>query len=70
MSFELRDHQVKALKRMRNGCILNGSVGSGKSVTALAYFFTKVCGGSLETMTRESQKPLYIITTATKRDKK
>ena len=37
MSFELRDHQVKALKRMRNGCILNGSVGSGKSVTALAY---------------------------------
>ena len=49
MSFELRDHQVKALKRMRNGCILNGSVGSGKSVTALAYFFTKVCRGSLET---------------------
>lgn len=70
MSFELRDHQVKALKRMRNGCILNGSVGSGKSVTALAYFFTKVCRGSLETMTREIQKPLYIITTATKRDKK
>ena len=55
---------------MRNGCILNGSVGSGKSVTALAYYFTRVCGGSLETMKMAKPKNLYIITTATKRDKK
>lgn len=69
MGFELREHQKLALKRMRNGCILNGSVGSGKSVTALAYYFTRVCGGSLETMKMESPRDLYIITTATKRDK-
>lgn len=70
MSFKLRDHQVEALKRMHNGCILNGSVGSGKSVTALAYYFTRVCGGSLETMKMAKPRNLYIITTATKRDKK
>lgn len=70
MSFKLRDHQVEALKRMHNGCILNGSVGSGKSVTALAYYFTRVCGGSLENMKKAKPRNLYIITTATKRDKK
>ena len=55
---------------MRNGCILNGSVGSGKSVTALAYYFTRVCEGSLETWKMKKPRSLYIITTATKRDKK
>ena len=55
---------------MRNGCILNGSVGSGKSVTALAYYFTRVCEGSLETWKMKKPRNLYIITTATKRDKK
>ena len=70
MSFALRDHQVEALKKMRNGCILNGSVGSGKSVTALAYYFTRVCEGSLETWKMKKPRNLYIITTATKRDKK
>ena len=70
MGFELREHQKKALQRLRDGCILNGSVGSGKSVTALAYYFVKVCGGSLETMKMAKPRDLYIITTATKRDKK
>ena len=56
---------------MRNGCVLCGSVGSGKSRTALAYYYTRVCGGSLKNdipskMTRP--KNLYIITTARKRD--
>ena len=69
MGFELREHQKLALKRMRNGCILNGSVGSGKSVTALAYYFVRVCGGSLDTLKMECPRDLYIITTATKRDK-
>ena len=55
---------------MHNGCILCGSVGSGKSRTALFYFF-KECGGWIE---RGDYKPmtepkdLYIITTAKKRD--
>ena len=70
MGFELREHQKSALNRLRDGCILNGTVGSGKSVTALAYYFVKVCGGSLETMKMAKPRDLYIITTATKRDKK
>lgn len=71
MAIELRDYQVDAVKRMKNGCILCGGVGSGKSRTSLAYFFKK-CGG--EFYRNGSQKPmtdpkdLYIITTARKRD--
>lgn len=54
---KLREHQLLALKRMQNGCILNGGVGSGKSVTGLTYY-----------MQHERQRDLYIITTARKRD--
>lgn len=55
----LRDYQRDAVKRMKNGCILCGGVGSGKSRTALAYF--------TETEPVKTEK-LYIITTARKRD--
>jgi hypothetical protein len=73
-AIELYPHQLKALEKMHNGCILTGDVGSGKSITAIAYFFTKVCGGDLRinsfgTLTPMSKpKDLYIITTARKRD--
>lgn len=68
----LYPHQRDAVSRMRNGCILNGGVGSGKSRTALYYYFQKN-GGSIigDTYTKMKKKPpdLYIITTAAKRDK-
>ena len=70
MSFALREHQKAALSKMHNGCILNGSVGSGKSLTSLAYYYGYICGGSLETFTIKRPVDLYIITTAMKRDKK
>lgn len=35
----LRDYQDEALCKMKNGCILNGGVGSGKSRTSLAYYY-------------------------------
>mgnify|MGYP002524448911 CR=1 FL=1 len=70
MSFELREQQKIALSRLRNGSILNGSVGSGKSITSLAYFLTKVCGGSMETFELTNPTDLYIITTAKKRDER
>ena len=54
---ELYEHQKKALLNMHNGCILNGGVGSGKSRTALEYY-----------RRNHSGIPLYIITTAKKRD--
>lgn len=72
---ELRAHQFKAIKEMKNGCILKGGVGVGKSITAIAYFFTEVCGGDLKINGFGEQKPmrkpmdLYILTTALKRDK-
>ena len=68
----LRDYQMDAVKRMKNGCILCGGVGSGKSRTALAYYY-KQNGGELGTdeylpMDDRDIKDLYIITTARKRD--
>ena len=68
MGIELRDYQQEAVNKMRNGCILNGGVGSGKSRTSLAYYFTQM-GGKLYPYSRMTNpKKLYIITTARKRD--
>ena len=65
---KLYDYQIDAVKRMKNGCILCGGVGSGKSMTSLAYYF-KQQGGQLKPY-RKMQHPrdLIIITTARKRD--
>ena len=68
----LRDYQLDAVSRMMNGCILCGGVGSGKSRTALAYYY-KENGGVLGTneyvpMNDVDLPDLYIITTARKRD--
>lgn len=69
MGVKLYPQQEEALGRMRNGVILNGAVGSGKSITSLAYYFTKVCRGNLEKLTIQRPVDLYIITTAMKRDR-
>ena len=68
---ELRDYQYEAVEKLNTGSILCGGVGSGKSRTALAYYY--ICnGGSLGTESYEKMKDkpldLYIITTARKRD--
>lgn len=71
---KLYDHQLKAIERMKNGCILTGDVGTGKSHTAIAYFVTKECEGDLRVngfgdhVPMQKPKDLYIITTARKRD--
>ena len=57
MSVPLYDYQQDAVDRLKNGSILCGGVGSGKSRTSLAYYY-KVA----------RTKDLYIITTARKRD--
>lgn len=69
MSISLRDYQEEAISKMRNGCILCGGVGSGKSRTSIAYYFRE-CGGGWTThyVPMSKPKPLYIITTAKKRD--
>ena len=73
MPLQLFDYQLDAIERMKNGCILNGGVGSGKSLTSLAYYYLNqggtmsgLTGGVMEHM--KSPRDLYIITTARKRD--
>lgn len=73
---KLFDHQVEALEKMHNGCILCGGTGTGKSMTSLAYYMTKVCGGVYTSRNhcyhpprKKDIRQLVIITTAKKRDK-
>lgn len=67
----LRDYQIDAVRKMKNGCILCGGVGSGKSRTSLAYYYLRQ-GGKIDTKNYSPMMPnpkdLYIITTARKRD--
>ena len=68
----LYDYQLDAVGRMKNGCILCGGVGSGKSRTSLAYYYQEQ-GGKLGTKSyvdMKNPRDLYIITTARKRDTK
>ena len=59
---KLYDHQLEALKALHTGSILWGGVGSGKSITSIAYYY--IC----ECCNMKKPKDLYIITTARKRD--
>ena len=58
---KLFDYQQDAVNRLKNGSILWGGTGSGKSITGIAYY-DKVRRGL------DRPLPLYIITTAKKRD--
>lgn len=66
----LRPYQADAIDKLKNGDILCGDVGSGKSRTALAYYYI-LNGGKINTkryVRMKKPKDLYIITTA--RDRK
>lgn len=73
MKMKLYNYQIEAIHEMKNGCILNGGVGSGKSLTSLGYYYLKqggkesfLKGGKYARM--KHPKNLFIITTARKRD--
>jgi len=69
MSVELYPHQQTAIDKLDNGKILWGGVGTGKTITSLAYYWTKVMGGVLNDLASlRHPMDLYIITTAKKRD--
>lgn len=57
MTFELASHQVEAIEKLDTGKILVGGVGSGKSITALAY-----------AAKAHPTKKIIVLTTAKKRD--
>ena len=74
MSLALYDYQIDAVNQLRNGCILDGDVGTGKSRTSLAYWYFRVCKGQVPVNGKgtirlmKDPRDLYIITTAKKRD--
>lgn len=65
---KLYDHQREAVNLLHNGSILCGGVGSGKSRTALAYYYKVNGGDSEKNDILNNPCDLYIITTARKRD--
>lgn len=66
---DLYPHQRKAVEALGNGKVLWADPGAGKTLTALAYFFEKVCGGTLNDFSSiKTPKHIYVITTARKRD--
>lgn len=56
-NFNLYPHQLEALRKIKSGSIVNGGVGSGKTLTSLAFYKQNF-----------SDRKLYVITTAKKRD--
>lgn len=74
MSIGLYSYQLDAVKKMKNGCILVGGVGSGKSRTSLGYYYIQnggsilALGGADYVKMNPNPMDLYIITTARKRD--
>jgi len=67
-----KQYQLDAIMKMHNGCILCGGVGSGKSFTALGYYYLlsggDIFGDEYKAMLDDPPMDLYIITTARKRD--
>lgn len=57
MTVSLMPHQLKAINELDNGKVLWGGVGTGKTLTALGYYFH-----------RELMGDIYVITTARLRD--
>ena len=75
MTVTYRPEQIQAVRQLQNGSILAGGVGSGKTLTSLAWYLTSVCnaasfekGGSLAKKKVKGSPTLYVITTAKKRD--
>ena len=71
---QLTDYQISAIQRMKNGCVLRGGTGAGKTLTSLVYIYEKVLGGQTpihpghKYVVPLDVRPVYVITTPKKRD--
>lgn len=70
---EVDSRQLQAVAKMRDKCILRGDVGSGKSRVSILYALLSVgakvkLNGKGDASLPKNPLPLYIITTAKKRD--
>lgn len=74
MPINLYEHQKEAIENLHSGSVLKGGVGSGKSITAVAYYYLKICEGKIKIngeggfAPMKKPRDLYVITTAAKRD--
>ena len=69
MSIKPWPHQRNAVNELRNGNILVGGTGTGKSLVGLVYYIEKILHGSIEPLHIPNVGvDLYIITTPKKRD--
>ena len=75
----LKQYQLDAVNDLHTGAVLKGGVGTGKTITALAYYYHIVCGGYSHLIGPYGsenyrlpifEKPLVVITTPKKRDSK
>lgn len=65
----LHEHQVEAVGKLKNGSVLTGGVGTGKTYVALAHYAQNVCEGLLDrSEPMKRPRDLIVITTARKRD--
>ena len=68
MRIDLYPEQLDAVKKMKNGCILCGGTGSGKTRTSLAYYHI-LNGGKLDPFSlMKNPIDIYVITSPKKRD--
>lgn len=71
---QLHPHQIDAVSKMHNGCILVGGTGSGKTLTSLVYVFELMLNGETPVYPKHTYKkpardiPVHVITTPKKRD--
>lgn len=75
-NIELAPHQLDALGKMHNACILKGGVGSGKTRVALTYALQKELkaplriNGEGDSGEPQAPKDIFVLTTAKKRDER
>ena len=68
---KLYQHQKTALSSLKNGCILVGGTGSGKTLVGLYYYYERILGGSTDPLTAPANAvDLFVLTTARKRDER